>query len=94
MKKAIISVHHANKEHISIPLLLEDGHQHTKLIRDISDNGTSHLKMLKFPTSEISFVVISKEQLNNSVVEIFILPDEEEEKKEKKTRTKKLLIEE
>ena len=76
MEHAIIKIYHEKNEYTSIPLELEDSHAHTQLIKDISDLGTSHLKMLKIPTSELSFVVISREQLNNSVIEITIIPEE------------------
>lgn len=72
MEYATIKIYHENNVYESIPLELEDSHPHTQLVKDISEMGTSHLKMLKIPTSDTSFVVVSKEQLNNSVIEIVI----------------------
>lgn len=88
MEYAIIKIYHEKNVYESIPLQLEDSNPHTQLIKDISDLGTTHLKMLKIPTSDLSFVVISKEQLNNSVIEIVIVP----EKTKKTTRKKPELI--
>lgn len=88
MEYAIIKIYHEKNVYQSIPLELEDNNPHTQLIKDISDLGTSHLKMLKIPTSDVSFVVISKEQLNNSVIEIEIV----DEKKTKRTKRKELIL--
>lgn len=84
MEYAIIKIYHGENCYESIPLELEDNHPHTQLVKDISEKGTSHLKMLKLPISLSSFIVVSKEQLNNSVIEIVII-----EKEIKQTRTKR-----
>jgi len=72
MEYAIIKINHGGNCYESIPLELLDNNPHTQLVKDISEKGTSHLKMLKIPVSLTSFVVVSKEQLNNSVIEIVI----------------------
>lgn len=41
---------------------------HQELVYSISENGTTDLNALKIPISERSFIVISREQLDNSVI--------------------------
>lgn len=90
---AIISVIYNEMLFESIPLDLEDP-LNSELVHKLSEEGTSDMKMLKFPTEEAKFVIISKEQLTNSIIEIEIVeivpepPVIESEVKPKRTRKK------
>ena len=87
---AIISVIYNEMLFESIPLELNDP-LNSELVHKLSEEGTSDMKMLKFPTEETKFVIISKEQLSNSIVEIEIveiIPEPELEVKPKRSRKK------
>lgn len=40
------------------------------IIHTLSDQGTSGMKLLKIPVSDSKFIIISKEQLDNSLIVI------------------------
>ena len=90
---AIISVIYNEMLFESIPLELNDP-LNSELVHKLSEEGTSDMKMLKFPTEETKFVIISKEQLSNSIVEIEIVeiipePEVEPELEVKPKRSRK-----
>lgn len=85
---AIITVYHTSGVFTSLPMEMADGASETQLILKLSEEGTDGLNMLKFPTSEASFVIFSKSQLEESVVEIEVL-DPEPVKPAKKKASKK-----
>lgn len=87
---AVITVIYDDFAFESIPLDLEDP-VNSELIHKISEEGTSKLTMLKFPTTETKFVVISREQLDSCIIEIEIIeiPSEPVKEPVKRTRSKK-----
>lgn len=68
----IITLIYNGNEYVSLPLDLNVD-ANTKIIMQLSENGTTELSMLKIPLSESSFIIFSKEQLNVSIVKIDIV---------------------
>ncbi len=78
---AIIKLHYKEKVYESIPLDLNIK-EYGETIYDLSTHGTNDRTILKFPTSETSEMIISKYQLDESLIEICLV-------EKKKTRSKK-----
>lgn len=72
-KFAVITAYYKDKKFVSIPLGLTSDGANMKLILALSETGTSGKTMLKFPTSETSFVILSREQLDETLIEVEIL---------------------
>jgi len=70
---AIIKVIIYDKEYKSIPLDISNDEDNEKLVQILSEQGTSHLSMFKMPTSETSFIIFSREQLNSALFEIKLM---------------------
>jgi len=85
---AIITVYHKSRIFTSLPMEMVDGATETQLVLKLSEEGTDGLNLLKFPTSDSSFMIFSKSQLVESVVEIQVL-DPEPVKPTKKRASKK-----
>lgn len=91
-KFAVIVAYYKDKTYKSIPLELIDNSDNLKLVLTLSDIGTSQYTMMKLPTSMTSFIIISKEQLNETIFEVFIHDENPDiatdPKVVKKTKTK------
>lgn len=83
---AVIKVIVYDKEYKSIPLDISNDEDNERLVQILSEQGTSHLSMFKMPTSETSFIIFSREQLNSALFEIKLM--------EKITRIKPINIKE
>lgn len=70
---AIITAYYRDKTYASLPIDLST-QSNIQFVMDISENGTNHLQSLKIPTSNNNFIVLSKAQLNETVIEIEIHP--------------------
>jgi hypothetical protein len=73
-----------------VPIELQEDNGTLELITTISEKGTETFKFLKLPTSISSFIILNKEQLNNSVIDIRI-EYHEDILPIKKTRRKKAI---
>jgi hypothetical protein len=74
-KFAKITAIYKNEKYISIPLELVDNSDNVKLIMTLSDFGTTTTNMVKFPITLTSFIVFSKEQLNETLFIVELLDD-------------------
>ena len=70
---AVIKVIIYDKEYKSIPLDISNDEDNERLVQVLSEQGTSNLTMFKMPTSETSFIIFSREQLNSALFEIKIM---------------------
>jgi len=77
---AIITAIYKELAFESIPIELEDDSPNTQLFLDLSETGTTDMKMIKFPTDVNKFVIFSKEQINETLFEIEIIEEEVKEK--------------
>lgn len=68
-KYARMNVIYNDKTFTSIWMELSDD-EVFNVIHNISINGTSNMESLKVPLSETRFMVISREQLDNSLIDI------------------------
>jgi len=84
----IKALYRGEKEFESIPLELIPNSDNMKLLMTLSEVGTSTSNMIKFPTSEKSFIVFSREQLNETFFEISIFEKNPTIKTVKKKITK------
>lgn len=71
---AIITAYYRDKIYKSLPIDLSS-QSNIQFVMDISENGSNHLQTIKIPVSPINFIVLSKSQLNETVLEIEIHPD-------------------
>ncbi len=71
---AIIKAYYREKTFTSIPIDLSS-QANIQFVMDISENGSNHLQSMKIPLSNINFIVLSKAQLSETVLEIEIHPD-------------------
>jgi hypothetical protein len=71
---AVITAIYRDRVYKSLPLDLAI-HENIKTIMDISENGSNHLQSLKIPVSYTRFIVLSKAQLNETVLDIEIHPE-------------------
>lgn len=84
-----LTVVYRDKDITSIPLLMTDNSEVAKIVMAISEQGTNALNMLKIPTSDTSFTILSKMQLNESVIRIDVLTPEQVKEFNKTPKKKK-----
>lgn len=70
---AIITLHFKDKKFTSIPLELAPNSDNIKLVMTICETGMNTFSMFKIPISETNFVVFSKDQLIETIVEVQII---------------------
>jgi hypothetical protein len=61
----------------SIPMELVDGSEVAKIAYTLSESGTAGLTMLKVPLTGTSFVILSKTQLDETIVKLDIFDEKE-----------------
>lgn len=71
---AIITAYYRDKIYKSIPIDLKT-QVNIQFVMDISENGSNHLQTMKIALSNTSFIVLSKAQLNETVLEVEIHPE-------------------
>jgi hypothetical protein len=73
--KGQIKIHYKDKIYESIEFnITEENVELNKIIYDISTLGTDHLQFIKLPISETEFIVFSRTQLNECIVQIKVEP--------------------
>lgn len=75
-KFAKLTAIYKNERYTSIPLELVDNSDNVKLIMTLSDFGTNTTNMVKFPITQTSFIVFSKEQLSETLFIVELLEDD------------------
>lgn len=70
--RAFVTAYYRDKTYKSIAIDLNQ-QANIQYIMDISENGTNHLQSMKIPLSTTHFIVLSKTQLAETVLEIEIL---------------------
>jgi len=68
---AIITAFYRDKTYRTLPIDL-GSQSNIQMIMDISENGSNHLQSLKIPLTNNKFIVLSKAQLNETILEIEI----------------------
>lgn len=84
-KYAVITAIYKSQKYSSMPLELIPNSDNMRLLMTLSEVGTSTSNMIKFPVSATSFMVFSKEQLNETLFEIEITDMLPKAKKKKDT---------
>jgi hypothetical protein len=88
-KFATITAIYRGERYKSIPLELVENSDNIRLVITLSEQGTSASNMLKFPISQTSFMIFSREQLNETLFEVEIFDGEKITTKTKKKETLK-----
>lgn len=71
---ATITAYYRDKVYKTLPIDLSS-QSNIELIMNISENGSNLLQYLKLPVSSNKFIVLSKAQLIESILEIEIFPE-------------------
>jgi hypothetical protein len=85
---AIISVTYRNHEVKSMPILLEDNTESTKLVKLLSETGFNGMNILKYPISETGLVLFHKHQLDESILKLDIVNENDINPKKRAGRKK------
>ena len=70
---AIIKAFYRDKTYESLPINLSET-SNIQMIMDLSENGTNHLQAFKLPLTNDKFMVFSRIQLDETLLEIEIIP--------------------
>lgn len=74
---AIITAIYDKHEYVSCPIELVDGDDQTQIINDLATHGTNNCDVLKIPFSDEEFMIISRYQLDNTLIKVKIWDEQE-----------------
>lgn len=86
VKYCIITALYKNIVYKSIPIEIEENTEQYKFILALTTTGTSTFNMIKFPLAENEIIILSKEQINETLFTVKYISDSKVCKRAKKIK--------